>query len=59
MFAILNFGHWDLFEICDLKFGIFLRYFKYLGSTLEQALSGIVTAAVPQTVGSASVPTEI
>ena len=23
-FGILNFGHWDLFDICDLRFGIYL-----------------------------------
>jgi hypothetical protein len=22
-FVILNFGHWDLFGICDLRFGIY------------------------------------
>jgi hypothetical protein len=26
-FGIWNFGHWDLFEICDLEF-LFLQYSK-------------------------------
>jgi hypothetical protein len=27
-FEILNFGHWDLFGICDLKFGIYTIEFR-------------------------------
>ena len=27
-FEILNFEHWDLFEICDLKFGIYAIKFS-------------------------------